>query len=132
MKKNHCYTYFKIVGDFNPFIITELLNIEPEESWNKGDKRRDGSLYTFSMWSCGRCDEYDPYVENQMRKTIELLKDKVDILNKIRNDYDVEFYLEIVPEVYAGGINPCLAPSLDIIDFCHLTRTKIDIDLYVY
>lgn len=31
-----------------------------------------------------------------------------------------------------GDINPCLAPPLDVIDFCHATRTEIDIDLYIY
>jgi hypothetical protein len=39
--------------------------------------------------------------------------------------------LEIVPTVYAGDITPCLAPSLDVMDFCHATRTELDIDLYV-
>ena len=56
---------------------------------------------------------------------------KVDLLNKIHSDYDVSFCLEIVPTVYCGDLSPCLAPPLDIIDFCHATRTKIDVDLYV-
>ncbi len=42
------------------------------------------------------------------------------------------FVLEIVPMIYAGDINPCLNPTLDIIDFCHATRTEIDIDMYIY
>ena len=132
MNKNTCYTYFKIVGNFDPSVITALLNIKPDEYWSIGDKRRDGSAYDFALWTCGRCDEYDPLVENQMLKTITPLLDKIDILNKIREDYDVEFYLQVVPEVYVDGINPCLALSLEIIDFCHATRTKLDIDLYVY
>ena len=40
--------------------------------------------------------------------------------------------LEIVPEIYVGDTNPCLAPPLDVIDFCHATRTEIDIDMYIY
>ena len=48
------------------------------------------------------------------------------------NSNDVSFVLEIVPTFYVGDINPCLAPSLDVIDFCHATRTEIDIDMYVY
>lgn len=66
-----------------------------------------------------------------MCKTIEPLFDKVDLLNAIRNEFNVVFTLEIVPTIYAGNINPCLAPSLKVIDFCHATRTQIDIDLYV-
>ncbi len=130
--RNKCYTYFRIVGDFDPDVITAKLGIIPNDSWKKGDRRRNGSLYDFSSWTCGRCDEYDFDVENQMRRTISGLLDKIDILNQIRKDFDVSFYLEIVPEIYAGDTNPSLAPSLDVIDFCHATRTEIDIDMYVY
>lgn len=31
--KNTCYTYFRIVGDFNPDEVSALLNITPEETW---------------------------------------------------------------------------------------------------
>ena len=67
-----------------------------------------------------------------MRKTIALLQDKIQLLNRIREENDVSFVLEIVPSIYVGDINPCLAPPLDVIDFCHATRTEIDIDMYVY
>lgn len=56
---------------------------------------------------------------------------KIELLNLIHRDYNVAFVLEIVPTIYVGDQNPCLAPSLDIIDFCHATRTEIDIDMYV-
>ncbi|MFK8297211.1 hypothetical protein ACI76O_02330 [Capnocytophaga cynodegmi] len=45
--------------------------------------------------------------------------------------YDVDFYLTIVPTIYVEEITPCLAPSMAIIDFCHQTRTEIDIDMYL-
>ena len=130
--RNRCYTYFRIVGNFDPDVISARLGIIPNDSWKPGDPKKDGSLHTFSCWTCGRCDEYDVYVENQMRKTISGLLDKIDVLNQIRNEFDVSFYLEVVPEIYVDDINPCLAPTLDVIDFCHATRTEIDIDLYVY
>ena len=130
--KNRCYTYFRIVGDFDPDVISTRLGIIPNDSWKPGDLRKDRSLQTFSCWTCGRCDEYDVFVENQMRKTISGLLDKIDVLTQIRNEFDVSFYLEVVPEIYVDDINPCLAPSLDVIDFCHATRTEIDIDLYIF
>ena len=80
----------------------------------------------------GKCAEYDVYVGNQMRKTISILLDKIAILNQIREENDVEFFLEIVPSIYVDDINPCLAPPLDVIDFCHATRTKVDIDMYLF
>lgn len=129
--QNNCYTYFRIVGNFNPDEVSDLLNIKAEKSWKIGDKRNDGTQFDFSFWSAGRCDEYDIEVANQMRKTISVFLDKIDLLNKIREENDVSFYLEIVPTIYAEDINPVLAPTLDIIDFCHATRTEIDIDMYV-
>ena len=130
--QNSCYTYFKIVGNFNPDDVTKKLNLTPEKSWKIGDLRRDGTKYTFANWEIGKCAEYDVHVENQMRKTISVLLDKIPLLNEIKKDYDVEFFLEVVPSIYVNDINPCLAPSLDVIDFLHSTQTKIDIDLYLF
>lgn len=110
----------------------ELLNLTPDKTWKIGDLRRNGTTYDFALWENGRCTEYDVEVENQTRKTIALLQDKIKLLNQIREANDVNFVLEIVPSIYVGDVNPCLAPPLDVIDFCHATRTEIDIDLYVY
>ena len=130
--RNSCYTYFRIVGNFNPDEVSALLNLTPEESWKIGDLRRNGTNYEFANWMIGKCAEYDVYVENQMRKTISILLDKIATLNQIREENDVEFFLEIVPSIYVDDITPCLAPPLDVIDFCHATRTQIDIDMYLF
>ena len=130
--RNCCYTYFKIVGIFNPDDISAMLDLIPEKSWKIGDLRPNGTNYDFAYWEIGRCAEYDVEVEKQMRKTISVLQDKIFVLNQIRDKYDVSFVLEIVPEIYVNDTNPCLAPSLDIIDFCYATRTEIDIDMCVY
>ena len=67
------------------------------------------------------------------QETISRLKEIPKIkLNQIREENDVEFFLEIVPSIYVDDINPCLAPPLDVIDFCHATRTQIDIDMYLF
>ena len=130
--KNSCYTYFKIVGNFSPDEVSKILNLAPERSHKIGDFRRDGQRYDFALWTTPKCTEYDAEVENQMRKTVAPLLDKIPLLNKIREENDVSFYLEIVPSIYPDDIAPALAPSLDIIDFCHATRTEIDIDMYIY
>jgi hypothetical protein len=130
--KNKCYTYFRIIGNFDPDVISARLGIVPDDCWKTGDRRRNGSLYDFSSWTCGRCDDYDVYVENQMRKTISCLLDKTGILNQFRNDFDVRYVLEVVPKIHVNDINLFLALSLDVIDFCHATRTEINIDMYIY
>ena len=130
--RNSCTTYFRIAGNFNPDEVSKLFNLTPEKTWKIGDLRRNGTTYDFALWEIGRCTEYDVEVENQMRKTIALLQDKIQLLNQIREENDVSFVLEIVPAIYVGDISPCLAPPLDVIGFCHATRTEIDIDMYVY
>lgn len=131
MAANRCYTYFRITGEFDPDVITAKLGLQPEKSWRIGDKRHNGTIYDFASWEFGRCETYDVLTENQMHTTMDPLWDKVELLNEIREAFDVTFTLEIVPTIYPGNAEPCLAPSMKVIDFCHATRTEIDIDLCV-
>ena len=131
-ERNSCYTYFRITGDFEPDEISNLLGLSPSESWRIGDLTRGGrSRYDFASWEYGRCEEYDVIVANQMMMTIRDLVTKVDILRDIKRRYSVDFSLEVVPSICAGEINPCLAPNREEIEFCYLTKTDMDIDLYV-
>lgn len=129
--QNQCYTYFRIVGRFDPDAVTALLDLQPDQTWRSGDIRRDGSRHTFDCWTFGRCAAYDPVTARQMERTIAPLLDKADVLNRIQTENGVSFYLEVVPAVDPAESTPCLAPSLAVIDFCHTTRTEIDMDLYI-
>ena len=130
---NECETYFKITGDFDPDVISEMLGLTPEKQWHIGDKRRGGrSEFEFASWQFGFCKEYDVIVENQMHRTIQPLLSKIEILKEIKKKFDVYFTLEIVPWLYAGETAPCLAPSREVIRFCYETDTSIDIDLYLF
>lgn len=131
-RADKCYTYFSIRGEFDPEVVTAMLGLQPDETWKSTDLQKNGRSYGFSCWDYGKCDEYDIETENQMQKTISDLIPKIDVLNQIRKKYDVEFYLQVVPEIYSYNNHPCLAPSLSVIEFCHETRTNIDIDLYIY
>lgn len=129
--QSSCYTYFMIRGNFDPDSITELLGLVPEKSWRIGDKRKNGTVYDFAMWQFGTCDAYDVYVENQMLKTITPFLSKISTLKEIKQRYDVEFTLEIVPTIKSSEGVPCVAPSMEVMQFCCDTATKIDIDMYV-
>ena len=131
-EKNACYTYFRIVGDFDPDEITRKLGLSPFEIRRIGDALAGGRRSEFAAWNFGKCDDYDLCTDEQMWRTIEPLLGKEDILNEIRERYDVVFWLEIVPELYVSETTPSLAPSLEVMDFCHATRTRLDIDLYIY
>ena len=132
MKKvtTNCLTIMRVNFDPRP-IISELIGFSPEKSWKTGDKRKNGTIYDFSLWQFGTCEEYDIFVENQMLKTITPLLSKINILKKIKQKYDVEFYLEVVPTVTSPECTPCLAPSMEVIKFCYETDTRIDIDIYI-
>ena len=130
-ESNRCFTYFRIAGDFNPDDVTGKLGLTPFEFWKIGDKRKNGSTFDFAAWHFGKCDVYNIDVNEQMKVTIEPLLDKIGILNQIKEENDVGFYIEVVPYLYPDNDTPCLAPSLEVMDFCTATRTEIDIDLYI-
>lgn len=48
--RNSCYTYFKIVGNFNPDDVSELLNLIPEKTWKIGDLRHNGTKYDLAIF----------------------------------------------------------------------------------
>ena len=131
-KNNSCYTYFAIKGEFDPDDVTRILELAPTKQWRMGDLRRNGTVYDFTLWEYGRCEDYDVLVENQMMSTIEHLIPKIELLKEFKKNNDVNFVLEVVPSIYTEESTPCLAPNRAVIEFCYLTETDIDIDLYVF
>lgn len=130
--RNTCHTYFAIKGDFNPDQISDMLQLKPSKQWHIGDYKNNGTHYDFALWEYGRCENYNVNSEQQMLTTIEELIPKTDILRKIKQENDVSFVLEIVPQLYTGETSPCLAPNKEVIKFCYETDTDIDIDLYIF
>lgn len=131
--KTGCYTYFTIVGDFNPDEVTELLDLNPFNKFSIGEDRPGGkSVYDFARWSYGYNDDYDGLVEKQLIETIKDLNLHIDTLNEIKRKYNVSFSLEIVPEMLVDDVHPAICLNKEIIEFCYLTQTEIDIDMYIY
>ena len=130
---NKCRTYFAIKGDFNPSEISELLGLEPYKTAEKGKLRPNGKgRCEFSRWEFGLCEEYDPDISAMVEKTVASLLEKTEILRHIKETYDVDMYVEIVPQIHIDEVTPCLGSNLKIIDFCHAARAEIDIDMYLY
>lgn len=129
--KSTCFTYFYIVGKFKTKEIEKLLGIKPFKKCDIGDRKTKSTCHESASFSCCLCDEYDVMVHKQMEKTIQPLKSKIEVLNKIKKDYNASFYLEVVPEIYTGGVTPCISPSIEVINFCYATRTELDIDYYI-
>lgn len=146
MKKTNSYTYFSIgsngiidnrglvateKGVFDPAEITKLLTIQPFKNWSYGDERKNGTTYLFSSWSAEKSDGAWLDIEGQCLETIRNLKDKIPMLKKIKEQYDVNFVLMIVPSVH-GEEAPVMSFNRDIIEFCYLTETTIEVDFYMY
>lgn len=131
--KTSCYTYFRMAGDFKTEDISTLLSLTPFKSFDIGEMRRGGKgKYDFALWSYGYNADYTADVGEQLLDTIKDLEKRIDILNEIRNKYDVAFFLEIVPEMIVDDTHPAIYFDEKIIEFCYLTKTRIDIDMYIY
>lgn len=91
-------------------------------------------------WIAGKHDfstpvnsRYDVDVNNMLRVTLQPFFGKEAELKRIAAEYDVEFVLEIVPELQANSTEPTPILSLDkdIIKFLYLSDAIHDLDLYV-
>lgn len=131
---NEIKTYFKITGDFIPDEITKKLELEPTQTWNKGDKRRISTgNYTFSLWEFGKIEKKNNvFADKQMLETISPLFKKTNILCDLKKRYNLSFVLEVVPKFYTTVDKPILSPPKEVVDFCSQTETLIDIDYYFY
>lgn len=135
MKKNSCRTYFRIVGIFNPQEIAEILNATPHRIIRRGDSLpHTKRVAEHDEIVFGYNDEYSADINEMLRVTLKGLRGKVTELAALREKYRLEYYLEIVPEIESGSEEPHPALSLDddIIEFLYLTKTKHDLDYYIY
>jgi hypothetical protein len=146
MNITNSYTYFGIAsngeigsrglignerGVFDPHDITKALGIQPFRSWKKGDARPDGSQVLFSIWKAEKSTKGRLDVEAQCMETIKNLKNKILILKKIKEQYDVNFYIKVVPHIFSEE-QPLMSFNKEIIEFCYLAGATIEIDTYIY
>jgi hypothetical protein len=119
-------------SDFDPDYITEKLNIKPHNTKKMGCLRPNGNgNFPFSSWTA--CYQTEPTldVEKQCLNIVRILKEKIPILLDIKAKFDVEFCINIVPQIY-NEASPAIIFNKEIIEFCYLTGTEIGVDIYVY
>ena len=131
MNVSSCYCYFAIKGDFPPDDVSTTLEINPSKHWAIGDKRKNGGYYDFALWETGFTKIEYPEIEMRCAEAIRGLRGKEGLLKQIKEKYNVSFFLEIVPSIYDGK-EPVIEFGKEVIEFCYLTETDIDIDMYVY
>ncbi|GHA62324.1 DUF4279 domain-containing protein [Pontibacter akesuensis] len=133
---SHSYVYFALQGDdFDPNEVTIALGIEPTDSWKKGDKGRyiPNQKFASWMWSTGKGKE-SIFLEKLVEEVIDKFGDKVEVINKLKYDYQLTSVLEIVMyiDVNTEESTPALGHNLKTIEFLYQTQTVTDVDIYRY
>lgn len=147
MNKTTCYSEFVIQSkgkmtdngfianpnsDFKPEEITKTLKITPHWTTTMNEPRPIGKgNYPFSTWS--GCKKEEPALDAsiQVKAIVEELKEKIPTLLQIKKQYDVNFFITIVPSIY-NEEDPYIQFDKEIIDFCYQTNTEIGVHLYIF
>lgn len=124
--------YFSIWGDvFEPDRITEILAIQPNRTWKKGDPipkpvyRRNETSWRIET---GYEKSYD--INDQLYKLYEVLQEKVEALHRIKNDFGVSLQFMVVVKV-RNEEKPAIHFQGDFIKLLHDMGADVDIDYYI-
>lgn len=134
MELNNSHVYFTLTGDnFDPKVITDRIGIEPIESWKKGEKGKYNPRLEYSCWKISTAKGLE-YIEldKLVNEIVEKLFDKIEIINELKNQFQLESTLEIVLYIDFNPENstPSLGHELKTIEFLFKTKTTTDIDIY--
>ncbi len=134
METGSSYVYFALKGDsFGTDEVTNRLGITPTDSWRKGDKGFYKTAVEFVMWrlSTDKGKEYIQ-IDNLVDEIVSKLYDKIEIINDLKRQFQLDSVLEIVLYIDTNEDNstPALGHDLRTIEFLYRTGTTTDIDIY--
>ena len=135
MKNHKCRTYFIVTGDFNANDILNALDVENYEIFKKGEEYKISKRKReFDEIKIGFNKNYNVDINEMIRETLKDIINKTELLSKLKKEYNLDYALVLVPEIYSDSEepNPLLSLDRDIIEFLYLTETDIDLDYYVY
>jgi hypothetical protein len=134
METGNSYVYFALKGDnFDTAEVTNKLGITPTNSWRKGDKGKYKPVLEFASWelSTDKGKEYF-YIDNLVDEIVSKLFDKIEIINDLKSQFQLDSVLEIVLYIDTNEDNstPALGHDLRTIEFLYRTGTTTDVDIY--
>lgn len=136
MEKSNSYVYFALSGDdFDPKQVSARIGIEPTESWQKGDKGKYNPSMSFASWKLSTAKGMEPILmDNLVLEIVDRLYDKVEVINQIKKEFELNSILEIVMDVDINEeqSTPALGHDLKVIEFLYKTQTRTDVDIYRY
>lgn len=143
MDKNN-KTRFRIIFTINgidiyPEFISDHLSLKPTASYKKGDlvqfkglninksrkvhRKENGWVYDFGF--------LETYFMDEISKLfLEVFNPKKELLNGLKNLYEVEMYLNVIVEI-SGDTAPSIFINHELIEFLNITGIEIDFDLYI-
>jgi Domain of unknown function (DUF4279) len=125
-RKNECYAYFSLVGEFDPADVTSRLAVTPTQSWQKGELTDRGWERNHSRWSLFSRLPRDRAIEDHIRDVLLQLEEHADAFITISDQY--QGGMQTVGYFYADY--PGVFFERDIIDGLHKFRLSIDFDYY--
>ena len=122
MKKHACRTYFAIYGAKDAAALLGELGLD------KAQVRCNDSIMI------GFNDDYNVDINQMFRVTLQSLFDKTALLSELKEKYSLEYYLVGVPEIVSESDDPhqILGVNEEIVAFLYASKTKLDLDYYVY
>lgn len=133
LNKSNVMVEFRITGhNLDLSYITESLNVKPDEMWKKGEPiqgRKISRKYDCWAISTGYVESYD--VNVQLDNIIDRLKDKKDILNKLRDELNLTYRIDIVINI-ENNEKPGLFLNNSEIEFAYDIKAEFDFDMYIY
>lgn len=123
----YCLTYFLVKFDINNFDYDDFAN---QLNLDLQLLKRFGTDETIEI---GRNELFDIDINVMIRRSIKDLIGKEDILLKLKNKYNLEYYIERVPCLVANTEKPrqILSLDYDIIAFMYKAQVCDDLDYYI-
>lgn len=123
---------FIILGDdFSTEEITQALQLEPTEAYNRGDFSKSGRQRLESCWSISTPYEISFDINDQLNAIISQIKPRTDCLLQLKGKYSLSFSFMIVINI-ENNDKPAIYLEVDTIHFASEIGASINFDYYIY
>lgn len=122
------YLYFAFVAEFfDPDIVTNELKLEPSSVKIKKDPIPKSTSWNYRI-DAGN----DINLEIHLERLIDILENKVDQINELKEKLNLETRLQFVIDIDINpdSSTPYFGLNKRTIDFLGRTKTEVDFDLY--
>ncbi|MBU5451518.1 DUF4279 domain-containing protein [Acetivibrio sp. MSJd-27] len=111
--------------------ISEKLGISPNYIRKSDEVLNNQSLFGHDEWSISTKDEESLDIKNQLCKILSLLDDKIQIINKLCEQFKAECSILITIKIEEGQF-PAMEINQSFIKFLSSINANIGFDMYFY